>query len=105
MYRIAAGEGLETISAEKLMTMDGETVEVHGMVQRIRRLGWGAFIVLRRHDGLLQCVMGRDGNEEIIDSLLEEQSVAISGKVSQAKIKDKSIYPDTVEIQVESLKV
>ncbi len=105
MYRIAAGEGRETISAEKLMTMDGETVEVHGMVQRIRRLGWGAFIVLRRNDGLLQCVMGREGNEEIIDSLSEEQSVAIGGKVSQAKIKDKSIYPDTVEIQVESLKI
>lgn len=105
MYRIAAGEGRETISAEKLMTMEGETVEVHGMVQRIRRLGWGAFIVLRRNDGLLQCVMGREGSEEIIDSLSEEQSVEIRGKVSQAKIKDKSIYPDTVEIQVESLKV
>ena len=94
----------ELLSAEKLMGMEGKTVTVHGMVQRIRRLGWGAFIVLRRNDGLLQCVMGREGNEELIDSLAEEQAVAIYGTVKSARIKDKSIYPDTVEIQVENVK-
>ncbi|MCK5785012.1 MAG: aspartate--tRNA(Asn) ligase [Candidatus Sabulitectum sp.] len=83
--------------------MDGQKVTVHGMIQRIRRLGWGAFIVIRRHDGLLQCVIGREGNEELIDGLAEEQSVKITGLVKKAKIKDISINPNTVEIQVEEV--
>ena len=105
MHRVNAGRAGDILSAEKLMEMDGEAVAVHGMIQRIRRLGWGAFIVLRRHDGLLQCVMGREGNEELIDSLSEEQSVTVTGTVKNARIKDKSIYPDTVEIQAETVEV
>jgi len=105
MYRVNAGMAAEVVSAEKLREMDGQTVTVHGMIQRIRRLGWGAFVVLRRHDGLLQCVIGRDGNEELIDSLSEEQSVKVTGLVSSARIKDKSIHPDSIEIHVSSLEV
>ena len=105
MHRVKAGRAEEILSAKKLMEMNGETVTVHGMIQRIRRLGWGAFIVVRRHDGLLQCVMGREGNEELIDSLSEEQSVKVTGTVKNARIKDKSIYPDTVEIQAETVEV
>ncbi len=104
MYRIEAQGKKDVLSAGQLAGMAGETVTVHGMVQRIRRLGWGAFIVLRRHDGLLQCVMGREGNEATIDSLAEEQSVEITGVVKQAKIKDKSIKPNSVEIQVDSVR-
>lgn len=105
MYRIDAGAKNDVLSAAKLMEMSGSRVTVHGMVQRIRRLGWGAFIVIRRHDGLLQCVMGREGNEELLDSLSEEQSVEITGTVKDARIKDKSIYPDTIEIQAEEITV
>lgn len=105
MYRVNSGGRQNILSAEELAGSAGETVTVHGMIQRIRRLGWGAFIVLRRHDGLLQCVMGREGNEDLIDSLAEEQSVEITGTVKAAKIKDKSIKPDSVEIQVESTRV
>jgi len=105
MYRVSTTVDQKLLSAVELSEMDGQKVTVHGMVQRIRRLGWGAFIVLRRHDGLLQCVIGRDGNEELIDGLAEEYSVQITGLVKGAKIKDKSINPGSVEIQVEEIKV
>ena len=105
MYRVSTAVNQSLLSADKLAEMDGQQVTVHGMVQRIRRLGWGAFLVIRRHDGLLQCVMGREGNEEVIDGLAEEQSVEVTGTVKSAKIKDKSINPGTVEIQVESVRV
>ncbi len=35
--------------------------------------------------------MGREGNEELIDGLAEEQSVEVTGILKAAKIKDKSI--------------
>ena len=105
MYRVSSTVDQKLVSAQELAEMVGQQVTVHGMIQRIRRLGWGAFIVIRRHDGLLQCVMGREGNEEIIDSLTEEQSIEVKGLLKAAKIKDKSIYPNTVEVQVEEVKV
>jgi nondiscriminating aspartyl-tRNA synthetase len=105
MYRISTGTGTDLLSAGRLEEMDGERVTVHGMIQRIRRLGWGAFIVLRRHDGLLQCVMGREGNEDLIDSLSEEQSVQVTGTLKKAGIKDKSINPGGVELQVEGVSI
>jgi len=92
------------ISAGELEKMIGESVTIHGMVQRIRRLGWGAFIILRRHDGLLQCVMGNEGNEDILDKLDVEQSVEATGTVKKAGIKDTSIHPNTVELHVDSVK-
>ena len=105
MYRVSTSVDQRLLSAADLAGMDGQKVVVHGMIQRIRKLGWGAFIVIRRQDGLLQCVIGRDGNEELIDGLAEEQSVQITGMVKNAKIKDKSINPGSVEIQVDAVDV
>ncbi|MCD4708569.1 MAG: aspartate--tRNA(Asn) ligase [Candidatus Sabulitectum sp.] len=103
MYRVSTATDQKLLTAEELGEMDGQEVKVHGMIQRIRRLGWGAFIVLRRHDGLLQCVIGREGNEDLIDGFAEEQSIQVTGLVKNAKIKDKSINPNNVEIQVEEV--
>ncbi len=105
MYRVSTSVDQRLLSAADLAGMDGQQVVVHGMIQRIRKLGWGAFIVIRRQDGLLQCVIGRDGNEELIDGLAEEQSIQVTGMVKKAKIKDKSINPGSVEIQVEGIEV
>ncbi len=105
MYRVSTTVDQRLLSAADLAEMDGQQVVVHGMIQRIRKLGWGAFVVIRRQDGLLQCVIGRDGNEELIDGLAEEQSIQITGKVKKAKIKDKSINPGSVEIQVDAIEV
>ncbi|OPL18151.1 MAG: hypothetical protein AVO35_06505 [Candidatus Aegiribacteria sp. MLS_C] len=93
------------VTAEQLGRMSGDSVRLHGVVQRIRRLGWGAFIILRRHDGLVQCVMGADGNEGTLDGLEIEQSVEVTGTVSEARIKDVSINPGNVEIKLDSLRV
>ena len=105
MKQIESSVPKQPLSAQELSSMAGSDVTLHGMVQRIRRLGWGAFIVLRRHDGLLQCVMGNEGNEELLDSLAEEQAVEVRGTVKEARIKDVSIHPRDVEIGVESLRI
>jgi nondiscriminating aspartyl-tRNA synthetase len=99
----SAAEGLP--SANSLENMTGESVTVHGMVQRIRKLGWGAFVVLRRHDGLLQCVVSSEGNDELLGKLAEEQCVELSGTLEKAGIRDNSINPSTVELKVDSGRV
>lgn len=97
--------GIKTpVTAEELEGMTGSTVTLHGVVQRIRRLGWGAFIILRRHDGLLQCVMGNEGNEEVLDGLEMEQAVEVTGTVKSAGIKDTSIHPRGVELHLDSVR-
>ncbi|MBN2586257.1 MAG: aspartate--tRNA(Asn) ligase [Candidatus Fermentibacteraceae bacterium] len=93
------------IAAVELERSAGETIVLHGVIQRIRRLGWGAFIILRRHDGLLQCVMGAEGNESVLDRLVVEQAVEVTGTVKNARIKDSSIHPRTVELQLDSVRV
>jgi len=104
--RSISDKGLPRLtSAEELVEMANENVTVHGNIQRIRRLGWGAFIILRRHDGLMQCVIGNEGNEDILGSLEMEQSVEITGTVKEADIKDSSINPRTVEIHIDSIRV
>jgi len=104
--KIIGDKGLNRlIGAEELEGMEGKNVTLHGVIQRIRRLGWGAFIILRRHDGLLQCVMGNEGNESILEQLDVEQSVEVSGTLKNAGIKDVSIHPSTVELQVDTVKI
>lgn len=105
MKRIDSSAPGGPISAADLSGMAGSEVTLHGMVQRIRRLGWGAFIVLRRHDGMVQCVMGNEGHGNVLESLSEEQAVLVSGTVREARIKDPSIHPRDVEVGVEGLEV
>jgi nondiscriminating aspartyl-tRNA synthetase len=79
---------------------EGSPVTVHGAVQRVRRLSWGAFVILRRHDGLVQCVV----SGEIPEHLREEQCVEVTGTVGRAVLKDPSINPRDTEIRVEVIR-
>lgn len=103
MKPVGINPELKLHSAAELEKLTGQQVRIHGMIMRIRRLGWGAFIVLRRHDGLIQCVMGKDGNEEVLEKLAEEQSVIFSGILKETKIKDPSIHPGGVELHVDKV--
>lgn len=103
MRTIPAGESGTPVTSRELGRSPGRTVTVHGMVMRIRRLSWGAFVVLRRHDGLVQCIVSGDRCESLLDGLSEEQAVQVTGRVQEASIKDPSIHPGDVEIHVESL--
>ncbi|HRY61220.1 MAG TPA: OB-fold nucleic acid binding domain-containing protein, partial [Candidatus Fermentibacter sp.] len=67
---------------------EGTPVVVHGAVMRIRRLSWGAFIVLRRHDGLVQCVVESGSCDGEVQHLQEESCVEIAGTVRRASMKD-----------------
>ncbi len=105
MTRLPSGECRAPLSSGELAGMAGETVTLHGMVMRIRRLSWGAFVILRRHDGLVQCIVSGDSGTTILESITEEQSVVVTGLVKEAVIKDPSINPANIEIQVQGVQL
>ncbi|MBD3278914.1 MAG: aspartate--tRNA(Asn) ligase [Candidatus Aegiribacteria sp.] len=105
MKSVSDKEVHNPLSAAELVRLEGGSVTVHGVIQRIRRLGWGAFVILRRHDGMVQCVMGKEGNEDILEKIDMEQAVRVTGKVKKATIKDTAIHPNSVEIQAESIEI
>lgn len=105
MTRVPAGERRTPLSSAELAGMSGRTVSLHGMVMRVRRLSWGAFVILRRHDGLVQCILSGDGFQAALANLAEEQAVEITGTVKDAVIKDPSINPGNVEIHAENITV
>lgn len=81
---------------EELKHMLGETVQVEGMVHAIRDMGEVLFIILRRRDGLLQCVWnGQEGRE-----LKEGSAVILTGQVVEEKRA-----PHGIEIHAEAVRI
>jgi len=104
MHRVDPSLSRIPVPSEELAALpDGTAVELHGMVQRIRRLSWVAFVVLRRHDGLVQCVVPAEAAGDAMSRLREEQSVLFRGTLRKAGIKDVSIRLRTAELQVEGV--
>lgn len=92
---------IETLNLEMgLSSMVGQTVEVTGAIQRMRRVGWGAFIVLRLARNLVQCVAATEGLPYDLGTLKEGDIITITGVVTSAAIKDLTIYPRDIELQV-----
>lgn len=106
MIRVpSAGAPLPLPTDDYAAMPEGSRVSIHGAVQRIRRLSWGGFVVLRRHDGLLQCVVPADASGGALATLREEQSVRFTGTLKKAGIKDCSIRLRTAELQVDTVEI
>ncbi len=73
---------------------------VHGVIYNVRDMGDFAFIILRKTDGLLQCVYNKEGSKEEKDLLREENSVIITGDVF-----DEPRAVNGVEIQIKDIVV
>ena len=78
----------------------GETVKLRGMVHVIRHMGEVAFVILRRAQGLLQCVYEQDSMTFSIKDLKEESAVEVSGVVVLEKRA-----PGKVEVRMTNLRV
>ena len=65
----------ETVELSRLLTGDfeGKRVKVNGAVHTIRDMGEVAFIVLRKREGLLQCVFEEGKTQFDLKELKEEQ--------------------------------
>lgn len=78
----------------------GRRISMYGAVHTIRSMGEIAFVVLRRADGLVQCVYQEGVSQFDIRNLKEESAVEVTGTV-----KAEERAPQGFEIRLEELRV
>ena len=74
----------ETTSVREILSGDyvGKTVKMNGAVHNIRDMGEFAFIILRKAEGLVQCVYEEGKTEFDLKNLKEESAVEVTGVVA-----------------------
>ena len=88
------------LSALQKEGMEGSSVKVNGTVHTIRDMGNIAFIVLRKREGLLQCVFEKGSADFDIGELKEGSAVAAEGILDK---RDKA--PGGIELRLKKLQV
>lgn len=84
---------------------EGKDITVTGMIQNLRILAWGGFLILRTPIYTLQTVIDRNNINVDIDSLKVESCIKLTGTVKRSSIKDKSISPKDFEIHIKEVTV
>ncbi len=80
-------------------------ITLSGFVQNLRALSWGAFMILRLPNAILQVVIGKDKVSVDPEKIPVEAFVKVTGKLKKASIKDKAITPSTVEMEAARIEV
>jgi len=79
---------------------EGQTVKINGAVHNIRDMGEVAFVILRRADGLVQCVYEEGKTGFLLKDLKEESAVEVCGVVVR---EDRA--PNGFEIRMEAVRI
>ena len=92
----------ETLEVGDLLTgsYEGKSVKVNGAVHTIRDMGEVAFIVLRKREGLLQCVYEEGKTQFDLKDLKEAATIEVEGTV-----KPEERAPHGFEIRLDKIKV
>ena len=92
----------DTLEISELLAGDltGETVRVNGAVHAIRDMGEVAFVILRKREGLLQCVYEEGKTNFDLKDLKEGATVEVQGVVSK---EDRA--PNGIEIRLSEIHV
>ena len=77
---------------------EGKNIKVKGAIHTIRDMGEVAFIVLRRRDGLIQCVYEPGKSQFSVDDLKEADTVEVCGTY---KSDDRS--PNGFELRLDTI--
>ena len=74
----------ETIGISEILSGDyvGKTVKINGAVHNIRDMGEFAFVILRKAEGLVQCVYEEGKTDFDLKELKEESAVEVTGVVT-----------------------
>ena len=92
----------ETLDIAEIVEGDyaGKNVKVRGAIHTIRDMGEVAFIVLRKRDGLVQCIYEEDKSQFDIRDLKEGDTVEVDGTV---KLEERS--PNGFELRLDTVKI
>lgn len=80
--------------------MAGNTVKVNGAVHTIRDMGNVAFIILRKREGLVQCVFEEEITNFDLKDLKEADTVEVTGILTES---EKA--PEGIEIRLTEIKI
>ena len=102
MEFITGGTKKETVGIEEILANDyeGKEVKVNGAIHTIRDMGEVAFVVLRKAEGLVQCVFEEGVTNFDLKSLKEASTVEVTGMV-----KSEERAPHGFEIRLKEIKV
>lgn len=92
----------DTLEISRLLSggSEGKTVKVNGAVHTIRDMGEVAFVILRKREGLLQCVFEEGKTQFDLKDLKEASTIEVEGTV---KAEDRA--PNGFEIRLDTIKV
>lgn len=92
----------DTLEISDILTggYGGKTVKVNGSVHTIRDMGDVAFVVLRKREGLLQCVFETGRTDFDLRALREAMTIEAEGTV---KTEDRA--PNGFEIRLDAIRV
>lgn len=92
----------ETVEISELMKpeYEGKLVKVNGAIHTIRDMGTVAFVILRKREGLLQCVYEEGANTIPLDGIKEAATVEVEGTVCRS---EKA--PGGIEIHIQNIKI
>ena len=92
----------ETLEISEILAqdLDGCDVRVNGAVHTVRNMGDVAFVVLRKREGLLQCVYEEEVTQFNLRELHEGTTVEVMGRV-----KKEERAPQGFEIRLKTVKV
>ena len=92
----------ETTSDSEILSGDyvGKTVKMNGAVHNIRDMGEFAFVILRKAEGLVQCVYEEGKTEFDLKNLKEESAVEVTGVV---ELEERA--PQDFELRLTGIRV
>lgn len=92
----------ETLELSELLAegMTGNTVKVNGCIHTIRDMGNIAFIILRKREGLVQCVFEEGITNFCLKDLREAGTVEVTGTLT-----DSEKAPNGIEIRISQIRI
>ena len=92
----------ETLELTTLLTGDyeGQSVKLNGAIHTIRDMGEVAFVILRKREGLIQCVFEEGVTKFELKDLKEAATVEVEGVVAK---EDRA--PNGIEIRLREIRI
>lgn len=92
----------KTIGISEILSGDyvGKTIKMNGAVHNIRDMGEFAFVILRKAEGLVQCVYEEGKTDFDLKELKEESAVEVTGVVA---LEERA--PQGVELRLTGIRV
>ena len=81
-------------------TLDGQTVRMEGTIHTIRDMGEVAFVILRKAEGLVQCVYEAGKTPCALSDLQDSMSIRVTGTVSKEERAPQGFEIRLAEVEI-----